>query len=105
MIIREWRGRASRARAGEYPAHFRSVVVPELRAVPGFLGATLSQREEGERIEFVVLTRWQSMEAVRAFAVADLDRAVVEPGAIAALTDYDHTVRHYEVVEEVAAGT
>ncbi|MFC4309943.1 antibiotic biosynthesis monooxygenase family protein [Steroidobacter flavus] len=101
MIIREWRGRAPRARAGEYPTHFLTRVVPELRDVPGFLGATLSKREDGERVEFVVLTRWSSMDAVRAFAGADLDRAVVEPGAVAALSDYDRTVRHYEVVEDV----
>lgn len=103
MIIREWRGRTHRSRAGEYPAHFRNIVVPELRNVPGFVAATLSKREEGERIEFVVLTRWQSLEAIRAFAGADLEHAVVEPGAVAALTDYDRTVRHYEIVEEVAA--
>jgi len=101
MIIREWRGRAPRARSNEYPLHFRIRVVPELRDVPGFLGATLSKREEGELVEFVVLTRWRSLDAVRAFAGADLDRAVVEPGAVAALSDYDHTVRHYEVLEEV----
>lgn len=102
MIIREWRGRATRSKAGEYPTHFRTRVVPELRDVPGFLGATLSKREDGERVEFIVLTRWRSLEAVRAFAGADIGRAVVEPGAVAALSDCDHTVRHYEVLEDVA---
>lgn len=102
MIIREWRGRAPAARSAEYPTHFRTRVVPELRDVPGFLGATLSKREEAQRVEFVVLTRWKSLDAVRAFAGEDLERAVVEPGAVAALSDYDHTVRHYEVLEEVA---
>lgn len=101
MIIREWRGRAPRAKSGEYPIHFRTRVALELRDVPGFIGATLSKREEDERVEFVVLTRWKSLDAVRAFAGADLDRAVVEPGAVAALSDYDHTVRHYEILEEV----
>lgn len=104
MIIREWRGRAPRTRAGEYPTHFRTRVVHELRDVPGFVGATLSKREEGEGVEFVVLTRWRSLEAIRAFAGDDLERAVVEPGAVAALSDYDHTVRHYEVIEEIAPG-
>ncbi|GFE91133.1 antibiotic biosynthesis monooxygenase family protein [Steroidobacter agaridevorans] len=102
MIIREWRGRAARSRTAQYPTHFRTNVVPELRNVPGFLGATLSKREDGEQVEFVVLTRWQSMEAVRAFAGADPSRAVVEPGAVAALNDYDHTVRHYEIIEDIA---
>lgn len=102
MIIREWRGRAPKATADQYPTHFHTRVVPELREVPGFLGATLSKREDGERVEFVVLTRWKSLDAVLAFAGADIDRAVVEPGAVAALSDYDPTVRHYEMLEEVA---
>ena len=103
MIIREWRGRTSATRSEEYPRHFRNAVVPDLRRVPGFLGAMLTQRQDGERVEFVVLSRWTSMDAIRAFAGSDPDRAVVEPGAVAALTDYDQTVRHYEVQEDVAA--
>jgi heme-degrading monooxygenase HmoA len=101
MIIRAWRGRASPASSDAYPKHFRDAVVPELRAVPGFLGAQLSQRAIGDKVEFLVLTRWQSMEAVHAFAGAAVDKAVVEPGAVAALDDFDETVRHYEVLEEV----
>jgi heme-degrading monooxygenase HmoA len=52
-------------------------------------------------VEFLVLTRWQSMEAVRAFAGPAVDKAVVEPGAIAALDNFDDTVGHYELIEEV----
>jgi hypothetical protein len=55
----------------------------------------------GDKVEFLVLTRWQSMEAVRAFAGARVDKAVVEPGAVAALDDFDAAVRHYEVIEDV----
>ncbi len=42
------------------------------------------------------------MEAIRAFAGPAVDKAVVEPGAVAALDDFDDTVRHYEVIEEVS---
>ena len=101
MIIRAWRGRASPARSDAYPKHFREAVVPDLRNVPGFLGAHLSQRRDGDRVEFLVLTRWESMEAIRPFAGPDVDNAVVEPGAVAALDDFDATVRHYDVIEEV----
>jgi heme-degrading monooxygenase HmoA len=101
MIIREWRGRARRPRSDAYPKHFREVVVPELRNVSGFLGAYLSQRQQGDVMEFVVLTRWRSMDSIRAFAGSTIDRAVVEPGAVLALDDFDDTVRHYEVLEEV----
>jgi heme-degrading monooxygenase HmoA len=103
MIIREWRGRTSEPRAGAYPNHFREAVGPELRKLPGFLGAHLSRRRVGERVEFLVLTRWQPMDAIRAFAGVTVDRAVVEPGAVAALDDFDASVQHYEVIEEVSA--
>jgi heme-degrading monooxygenase HmoA len=100
MIIREWRGRADLSKAQAYPAHFRAKVLPELRGAPGFVGAQLSRRQVDDRVEFLVLTRWQSMDSIRGFAGAEIAKAVVEPGAVAALTDFDATVRHYEVVEE-----
>ena len=99
MIVREWRGRAKLDRAEAYPRHFRESVAPELTSIPGFLGAELCRRVAGERIEFLVISRWRNMEAISAFAGADAGRAVVEPGAIAALEDYDDSVRHYETIE------
>jgi heme-degrading monooxygenase HmoA len=101
MIIRAWRGRASEAKSDAYPRHFHDAVAPALRDVPGFLGGQLGRRAEGDQTEFLVLTGWQSMEAIRAFGGPDLDKAVVEPGAVAALDEFDTTVRHYEVIEEV----
>lgn len=101
MIIREWRGRASPDHGEAYALHFRTKVVPELREVPGFLGAHLSHRTLGDLIEFLVLTRWESLEAVRAFAGEDIAKAVVEPGAVVALIDFDPHVQHYDVLETV----
>jgi heme-degrading monooxygenase HmoA len=100
MILREWRGRASPSNAEAYPAHFRAKVLPELARVPGFLGAQLSKREIGDTIEFLVLTRWRTIGAIQDFAGSDIAKAVVEPGAIAALIDFDRSVLHYEVIEE-----
>ena len=102
MIIREWRGRSTRERSAEYPKHFLDTVVPQLRCVPGFVGAYLCERQEAGHVEFLVMTQWASMDAVRAFAGADPESAVVEPGAIAALMDYDQVVRHYQVLEDVS---
>jgi heme-degrading monooxygenase HmoA len=105
MIIREWRGRALRNHADAYPKHFRESVLPELQKLPGFLGAHLCQRELEQRVkvEILILTRLESMDAIRAFAGASIDKAVVEPAAVAALSDFDDTVRHYVVLEEVRA--
>jgi heme-degrading monooxygenase HmoA len=99
MIIREWRGRATLAKAAEYPAHFRKRVMPELKHIRGFLGTYLSRRDLEDGVEFLVLTRWSSMDAIIGFAAGDISKAIVEPGAVAALTEFDHHVRHYEVIE------
>jgi hypothetical protein len=40
------------------------------------------------------------MGAIRAFAGADVEAAVVEPEAAAALADFDLKVRHYEILQE-----
>jgi heme-degrading monooxygenase HmoA len=69
--------------------------------VHGFLGASLLKTEAKGGIEYLVLTRWSSMAAIEGFAGSDIGKAVVEPEAIAALTDYDRTAVHYEVVEDV----
>lgn len=101
MIIREWRGRASPDNTDAYPTHFRINVLPELRGSTGFLGAHLSRRQHGDLVEFLVLTRWESLDAIRAFAGDDIGRAVVEPGAVAALVEYDPRVQHYDELETI----
>jgi hypothetical protein len=45
-----------------------------------------------------VLTLWDSLEAIRRFAGANLENAVVEPAAQAALVTYDSAVTHHTVV-------
>ena len=50
-------------------------------------------------IELVVLTLWESMEAVRKFAGKEPEQAVVEPEARAVLTSFDDSVTHFEIVD------
>jgi len=78
-------------------------VFPALAAIDGHKGAYLLRRAVGgatqdEEIEFVVLTLWDSMEAVRRFAGDTPDKAVVEPEARAVLSSFDDLVTHFEVV-------
>jgi heme-degrading monooxygenase HmoA len=100
MIVRSWRGRADPQKTSAYPDHFRRNVLPELHGIVGFKGAQLLRHDRPGEVEFLVLTRWASMDAIRAFAGQDVSQAVVEPEAVAALVSFDKTVTHYEVVEE-----
>jgi heme-degrading monooxygenase HmoA len=103
MIVRVWRAMATPGNAPAYREHLEGTVLPELRALPGFLGVTLMQCERGDQVELVISSRWQSMAAVRAFAGKAPDTAVVEPAARAVLVGFDRTVSHYEVVFEAGA--
>ena len=73
----------------------------ELRGLPGFLGAHLCRRDLGGTIEFLVLTKWRSLDAVRSFAGDDAGKAIVEPEGVAALVDFDDRVQHYETIEDI----
>jgi heme-degrading monooxygenase HmoA len=99
MISRHWGALVKRERASDYIAHLRSETFPKLHTIDGFVDARLQRRDVPDGVEFVVITRWRSMEAVRAFAGADAEAAVVPAHAQAMMTSYDARVRHYEVVE------
>jgi len=103
-ILRLWRGRATAAKAGDYVRHASKTVFPEVQTLPGHRGAYLLRRSIDNSVEFTVLTLWDSMDAVRGFAGPDPERAVVEPAARAALSDFDETVTHYEVVAHTGEG-
>lgn len=97
MIARLWRGAADASKAEAYQRHATATVFPALRDIPGHRGACLLRRAVGERTEFLALTLWDSIEAIRAFSGADAEKAVVEPEARAALAELDDFARHYEV--------
>lgn len=98
LILRMWRARSTVEKSGEYVQHATSKVFPTLRAVAGHRGAYLLRRAVDGAIELVVLTLWESMEAVRKFAGKEPEKAVVEPEARAVLTAFDESVTHFEVV-------
>jgi heme-degrading monooxygenase HmoA len=100
MIVRVWRAVATRENAPAYRRHLEQSVLPQLRELPGFLGLTLMKAERGDRVEMVVSSRWESMDAIRAFAGSVPERAVVEPAARAVLAEFDDFVSHYDVALE-----
>lgn len=66
MIVRAWRERAGSAEnANAYVRHLREGVFPQLSEISGHLGAQLLRRDLDGQIEFLVLTTWESMHAVR----------------------------------------
>lgn len=97
MIARSWSGRAHRDNATRYVEHARTVVFSHLAKIRRYRGALVLTEDRATDVAVTVLTFWDSMDAVRAFAGPDPGAAVVEPEAEAVLIDYDRRVPHFEV--------
>ncbi len=69
---------------------------PSMRQINGFLGADVLRRTDGDEMAFVTLTRFDSVDAIRAFAGDDYEIPVLEPEARALLTRHDERAQHYE---------
>jgi len=102
MIIRLWRGIARKECEAVYSSHFNDDVFPKLRQLGGFHGATILRRRN-DGVEITVLTRWESMNAIRAFAGENTDVAVVAPSAQRLFVSFDKFVTHHEVVVDKRA--
>ena len=98
MIARLWHGWTSRENADAYEAVLKRAMLPGIQRVQGYRGAHLLRRDLGSEAEFVTLTLFESLEAVRAFAGEDYELAVVPPGARKLLSRFDARSLHYELV-------
>jgi len=101
MISRLWHGWTSRANADAYENLLRAEVLPGIHRVRGFKGAQLLRRDAGEEVEFVTITLFDSMEAVKEFAGEDYEVAVVPPRARKLLARFDARSAHYATVFRV----
>ena len=97
MIARMWRGWARTSDADTYDEHYRTEVLAALREVPGFCGANLVRRAGDAETEFVSVTFFTDLDAVRGFAGADYEVAVVDEAARAVLVRFDERVLHLDV--------
>jgi heme-degrading monooxygenase HmoA len=97
MIARTWHGVTSLAKADEYLRLMRSVAVPDYQAVAGNRGVYVMRRIEGETAHFLLLTLWDSEDAIRQFAGEEIEKAKYYDFDPAYLLELEPTVTHYEV--------
>ena len=88
--------------ADAYVRHLKTETLPRLSTIPGFVSATVHRRPVEMGTEFQVVTLWESLAAIAAFAGEDVEAAVVPEAAQAMMTRFDRRVTHYEVVESIA---
>jgi hypothetical protein len=95
MITRMWRGWTSAEHADAYQRFLLDELFPSMVEIAGFHGAQVLRRRDGAEVAFVTLTRFASLDAIRAFAGQDYEVAVLEPQALALLSRHDDRAVHY----------
>lgn len=99
MISRHWRGLARLESEHAYQEHLKMETFPAIRKIAGFVDATILKRAVLSGVEFLIVTRWESMTAIAKFAGDDPNIAVVPENVRKMMLEYDATVLHYNVVE------
>jgi len=97
MIARTWHGVTPLAKADEYLHLMRTVAVPDYQAVVGNCGVYVLRRIEGETAHFLLLTLWDSEDAIRHFAGEDIEKAKYYDFDPDYLLELEPIVTHYEV--------
>jgi heme-degrading monooxygenase HmoA len=102
MISRVWHGWTTPANADAYETLLKNEIFIGIRnrQIVGYRGIHLLRRNLGDEVEFVTVMWFDSFDAVRAFAGADYEVAVVPPKARALLSRFDQRSQHYEVKAE-----
>ncbi|HWN17981.1 MAG TPA: hypothetical protein VNO19_03590 [Gemmatimonadales bacterium] len=102
MIARSWRG-ATRAQDAEtYLKYLHRTGLAEYRKAPGNRGVLGLRRIVKDRAEFLLISLWDSTDAIRQFAGSDIEKAVFYPEDERFLVERDDHVSHYEVVFDSA---
>jgi heme-degrading monooxygenase HmoA len=98
VIARTWRGSTRPADADRYIDYMQETGFKEILETHGNLGVIALRRPIDDRVEFLFVSFWESIDAVRRFAGEDYRWAVFYPEDDAYLIDRDLHVDHHEVV-------
>lgn len=101
MIARLWHGATPAAKGDAYAAYLMNTGYKDCVATAGNRGVLVLRCEHGSRADFLFISFWDSLEAIRKFAGADIERAVYSPEDRDYLLELEPTVSHYEVVTTV----
>lgn len=96
MIARIWRGTVRESDQDAYYDYLQKTGLHEYAETPGNRGVFTLRRVAEGKCEFLLLTLWDSWDAIRAFAGPDCEKAVYYPEDDRFLLDRGPKVEHYE---------
>lgn len=93
MIARTWHGVTYASKAND-----SKTGVAEYQKTEGNRGVYVLQRVEGDLAHFLLLTLWQSEDAIKRFAGSEMEKAKYYPEDEMFLLELEPKVMHYEVL-------
>ena len=96
MIARTWHGAVPAEKAAEYMKYLERTGLPDYKNTPGNKGVQILTRTENGVTHFLLISLWESYDAIRAFAGDDIDKAHYYDEDRAFLLELEPTVFHYE---------
>lgn len=97
MIARHWRGWTKPQNADHYENLLTKRVFPTLENIEGYFGGYVLRSDGATECEFIVVSFFESLEAVKRFAGPDYAVPVFEPEAKTLLSRVEERANHYAV--------
>jgi heme-degrading monooxygenase HmoA len=97
MIARTWHGVTPSSKADQYLDYLNDTGIPDYQTTPGNQGVYVLRRIEGDRAHFLLLSLWESIDAIKQFAGPDFEKARYYPEDKEFLLELEPNVDHYEV--------
>jgi heme-degrading monooxygenase HmoA len=99
MIAREWKCRVPEVHSEGFTGYLYETGIKDSSVTPGCLGAQIFRRSFHGKIELTLITYWDELSSITAFAGNDISHARLYPEDEAYELEPDLSVQHYEVVE------
>ena len=101
MIARTWHGVVPREKADAYHEYLLRTGIPDYQETLGNRGVHVLRRIDGEHAHFLLVTFWESLDHIRAFAGDDVDAARYYPEDEEFLIELEPRVTHYDLLSSL----
>jgi len=102
-VARTWLGRVPAERSDEYLAYVQATGARDLRATPGNRSVMVLRRVVGDVAEIQVISTWDALDSIRAFAGDPVDQAQYYPSDPEFLLEMSERVEHWDLYTDPAA--
>ncbi|MDJ0832562.1 MAG: antibiotic biosynthesis monooxygenase [Gammaproteobacteria bacterium] len=97
MIVRIWHGMVEVSKADDYAEFMKERAVPDYSSVDGLKKLMFLKNVKADVAHFLLVTHWDSMEAVKQFAGENPEKAKYYPEDDDYLLEKEETSALYEV--------